>query len=316
MNSSLSTAAFPDTTELHAMAAKFAPAPLAVDTSRLSAGDRQALLKLIEAGRVIDDLFMRQLWSGDVDLYHRLQRDDSPLGQARLNLFRIYKGPWSDLDEHRAFLPGVPERKPPGANFYPVDMTRQEFEHWTAGLPEKDAQLAKSFFTVIRRNAQTGQLEIVPYHREWRDDLQRAAMLLRDAAALTGNSSLKHFLETRAAAFLNDDYYESDLAWMDLDSPIAVTIGPYETYNDELFGYKAAFEAYVCVKDEAGNAESAELFAPFAGSGKPPANRCRLPQSKARNHYSNPRRQRSAFRWETATTASKPLLSICRMTSA
>jgi hypothetical protein len=130
-------------------------------------------------------------------------------------------------------------------------MTREEFEHWVAALPEKDGELAKSFFTVIRRDPQSRHLETVPYYREYREDLQRAANLLRQTAALTENPSLRRFLETRAAAFLSDDYYESDLAWMDVDAPLDVTIGPYETYNDELFGYKAAFEAYICIRDDA-----------------------------------------------------------------
>src|SRR5205823_14248582 len=103
-------AIFPNLAELNAMAAKFAPTPLAADTSHLSEGDRQAVIKLIEAGRVVDELFMQQLWSDNVNLYKKLQT--SPLGKARLNLFWIYKGPWSDLDEHRASLPDVPERKP------------------------------------------------------------------------------------------------------------------------------------------------------------------------------------------------------------
>ncbi len=256
MNHSILAATFPDAAELKQMAAKFAPTPLTVDISQLSPGDRQALVKLIQVGRVVDDLFMQQLWNGDVTLHHRLQRDTSALGTARLHLFRIYKGPWSDLDGHRAFLPDVPERKPLGANFYPEDMTRDEFEQWVGGLPENDAAEAKSFFTIIRRNPQTRGLEIVPYYRAFHDDLQRAAALLRDAAALTDNASLKTFLQSRARAFLDDDYYESDLAWMDLDAPIDLTIGPYETYNDELFGYKASFEAYVCLKD---NAETARV---------------------------------------------------------
>ncbi|MBV9405505.1 MAG: hypothetical protein JO211_09185 [Acidobacteriaceae bacterium] len=246
----ITTAAPPDAAALRQMAAKFAPTPLTVEVAGLSSGDRQALIKLIEAGHVIDHLFLQQLWSGNLSLARELQQDTSPLGQARLNLFGIYKGPWSDLDEHRAFIPRVPERKPLGANFYPEHMTREEFESWEAGLSPADAKLAKSFFTVIRRDAQTRRLEIVPYYHEWQDDLQRAATLLRDAARLTGNASLERFLESRAAAFLDDDYYESDLAWMDLDAPIDITIGPYETYNDELFGYKASFEAYICVKDE------------------------------------------------------------------
>ena len=240
----------PDLADLQHMAAKFAPIPLRVDTAHLTDGDRRALVKLLEAGPIIDNLFVQQLWSGDVDLHKKLQRDNSALGRERLRLFRIYKGPWSDLDQHRAFVPDAPQRKPLGANFYPTDMTREEFETWVRHLPEDDAQHAKSFFTVIRRNTQTRKLEAVPYYHAFNEDLQRAASLLREAAQLTDNASLKHFLETRAAAFLDDDYYESDIAWMDLNAPIDVTIGPYETYNDELFGYKASFEAYICLKDE------------------------------------------------------------------
>jgi len=256
MNIESSVAAtFPDILELDQMAARFAPAPLAIDASHLNQGDRRALIKLIEAGHVIDDIFLQQLWSGNERLYAQLERDTSRLGKARLRVFLIYKGPWSDLDDHRAFLPDVPARKPPGANFYPEHITHEEFEQWVSGLPDKEAALAKSFFTVIRRDSAHGKLEIVPYYREYRADLTRAAKLLREAAASTDNTSLKHFLNARASAFLDDDYYESDLAWMDLDAPIDPTIGPYETYNDELFGYKASFEAYICLKDDAETAK-------------------------------------------------------------
>jgi len=237
-----------DSAGLKRMAAQFAPAPLSVDTAHLSAGDRKALVKLIEAGRVIDDIFLEQLWDGNQALKKRLAADRSALGQARLDLFQLYKGPWSDLDNHRAFLAGVPERKPLGASFYPEDMTREEFERWASDK-------AKSFFTVIRRKPGSRALEVVPYSRAYRPDLDRAAKLLRETASLTDNASLKRFLDTRATAFLDDDYYASDLAWMDLDAPIDITIGPYETYNDELFGYKASFEAYVCLKDEAETAK-------------------------------------------------------------
>jgi hypothetical protein len=244
-------ATYPQISELRAMAARFSPTPLKVDTSHLSAGDRTALIKLIQAGRVIDDIFLQQLWSGNERLLRELRHDTSPLGNARLHLFWISKGPWSTLDGRSAFLPGVPEHKPLGANFYPADMTREEFENWVKTLPEKEAELARSFFTVIRRDPKTKHLQTVPYFREYEPDLQRAATLLREAAAATDNPSLKHFLTTRASAFLNDDYFESDIAWMDVDAPLGITIGPYETYNDELFGYKASFEAYVSLTDQA-----------------------------------------------------------------
>ena len=251
-------ASLPDADELNRMAARFAPAPLNVDISGLSAGDRKALAKLIEAARVVNHLFMEQFWSGDLALYHKLQLDKTALGKARLHYFWINKGPWSEIDEHKAFLPGVPAKKPAGANFYPEDMTKEEFESWVKALAPAQKELAEGFFTVIRRDTGT-RLKIVPYNDEYKSDLGRAAKLLREAAALTDNVSLKKFLTTRAAAFSSNDYFESDMAWMDLDAPVDVTIGPYETYNDELFGYKAAFEAYINVRDDKESARLAFL---------------------------------------------------------
>jgi hypothetical protein len=250
-------AAFPNADELNQMAARFAPVRLEVDLSALSAGDKKALAKLIEAGRIVNHLFMQQFWSGDLALYQKLQQDKTPLGKARLHYFWINKGPWSEIDEHKAFLPGVPAKKPAGANFYPEDMTKEEFESWVKAHPDQKEQ-AEGFFTVVRRDANK-QLKLVPYHVEYKSDLAQAGKLLKEAAALTDNASLKKFLTTRAAAFGSNDYFESDMAWMDLDAPVDVTIGPYETYNDELFGYKAAFEAYVNVRDDKESARLAFL---------------------------------------------------------
>jgi hypothetical protein len=235
--------------ELKRMITRFAPTELRVDTSALSAGDRKALPKLIEAARIVNRLFMTQLWSGNHALAARLQKDKTPLGRARLHYFWINKGPWSDLDEHRAFLPGVPPKKLPGANFYPPDLTREEFEAWEKTLPEPERLQAQGFFTVIERDGAKG-LKAVPYSVVYKADLEDAARLLREAAAETDNATLKTFLTLRADAFLSNDYYASDVAWMDLDAPLDITIGPYETYNDELFGYKAAFEAYINLRDD------------------------------------------------------------------
>ena len=244
----------PALAQLEKMTAGFAPTPLRVDTSKLSPGDRQALAKLIEAGRTMNDVFMKQYWSGNLPLYARLQKDTSALGKARLHYFWINKGPWSELDDFKAFLPGVPPRKLLGANFYPEDMAKQDFERWLASLPEKEQGAAKSFFTVIRwkkdGSSAGRELTTVPYSEEYKDDLTRASNLLKEAAKLTDDASLKKFLNLRADAFLSNDYYESDMAWMDLDAPLDLTIGPYETYNDELFGYKAAFEAFVNLRDD------------------------------------------------------------------
>jgi len=249
------TTSAPDLASLRAMASRFAPTPLNVDVSGLSAGDRKALVKLIQAARIVNHIFMQQFWSGDLALYQKLQEDHSPLGRARLHYFWINKGPWSEIDEHRAFLPGVPARKLLGANFYPEDMAKEEFEAWTKTLTASEKDQAEGFFSVIRRGPD-GKLKIVPYNEEYKTDLAKAAALLGEAAASTDNATLKKFLTLRADAFASNDYYESDIAWMDLDAPLDITFGPYETYNDELFGYKAAFEAYINVRDEE---ESARL---------------------------------------------------------
>ena len=245
----------PGIAELNRMAARFVPTVLRVDTKTLSAGDRKALAKLVEAGRVIDRIFLEQYWSGNAALEQRLQKDMTPLGRARLRYFRINKSPWSTLDNFNAFLPEVPAHKLEGANFYPEDMTKDEFERWVASLPANEQENAKGFFFVIRRGAD-GKLSSVAYSEAHKEQLTEAGRRLQEAAALTGNASLRKFLMTRADAFLSNDYYESDMAWMDLDAPLDITIGPYETYNDEVYGYKAAFEAYINVRDDA---ESAKL---------------------------------------------------------
>jgi hypothetical protein len=240
----------PDAAELKQMSARFAPTELKADTSKLSPGDQKALVKLVEASRLINDIFMTQYWSGDHALWTKLESDHSELGRARANYFWLNKGPWSALDGLTAFLPNVPEQKLPGANFYPADMSRAEFESWVKTLPEKQQEEAKGFFTVIERGADK-KLKIVSYSETYKADLQKCAALLKEAAVSTDNPSLKKFLNSRAAAFSSDDYYQSDMDWMDLDAPIDVTIGPYETYNDDILGYKASYEAYINVRDSA-----------------------------------------------------------------
>ncbi len=248
------SATLPDLAQLEKMTARFQPTELRVDLSKLSAGDRSALVKLLGASSILNDIFLTQLWSGNQALYAKLRHDTTPLGKARLDYFWLNKGPWSDLDDHSAFLPDVPPKKLPGANFYPENMTREEFESWVRTLPKPEREQAEGFFTVIRRDANR-HLKAIPYSQEYKADLEKSARLLEDAAASTDNASLKKFLLARAVAFRSNDYYESDLAWMDLDAPIDITIGPYETYNDEIFGYKAAFEAYVNLRDDAETAK-------------------------------------------------------------
>jgi hypothetical protein len=241
--------------ELAKKISRFAPTVLTADTSRLSANDRQALKKIIEAAKLFDPLFLRQVWSGNDELYKKLQADKTVVGQQRLHYFLINDGPWSRLDNNEPFIEGVLREKPANANYYPDDMTKDEFNSWLNGLPGSEKEKATGYFYTIRRD-RNGKLMTVPYSEEYREFLEPAAKLLREAAALTTNKTLKDFLNKRADAFASNDYYQSDVAWMDLDAPIDVTIGPYETYEDELFGYKAAFEAYVTLRDAA---ESAKL---------------------------------------------------------
>jgi hypothetical protein len=241
--------------ELAGKIRRFSPTVLTANTARLSPGDRQALNKIIEAAKLLDPLFLRQVWSGNEALHEKLKADRSQVGRQRLHYFLINDGPWSRLDNNEPFIQGVPREKPPQANFYPDDITKDEFNSWLAGLPGSEKEKATGYFYTIRRDA-SGKLMSVPYSEEYREFLEPAAKLLREAAALTTNRTLKDFLSKRADAFASNDYYQSDVAWMDLKSPIDVTIGPYETYEDELFGYKAAFEAYVTLTDAA---ESAKL---------------------------------------------------------
>src|SRR5205814_307518 len=243
-----------EATSLNEKIRRFAPTPLTANTAQLSPGDRKALQKIIAAAKYYDALYLRQIWSGNEALLKKLAAGKSLLGRLRLHYFMINKGPWSQLDDNEPFIEGVP-RRPPQANFYPADITKDEFNAWLNTLTPDEKEKATGYFYTIRRGS-NGKLKTVPYSEEYREFLDPAARLLREAAALTSNRTLKDFLNKRAAAFASNDYYDSDVAWMDLDAPIDVTIGPYETYEDELFGYKAAFEAFITLRDEA---ESAKL---------------------------------------------------------
>jgi hypothetical protein len=244
--------------ELAKKIARFAPTVLTADTSKLTAKDKLALQKIIQAAKLLDPLFLRQVWSGNADLEKKLLADKSVRGKQLLHYFYINDGPWSRLDHNEPFIDGAPKEKPLQAAAYPDDMTRDEFNSWLKGLPEAEKQKATGFFYVIRRGSD-GKLMTVPYSQAFREYLEPAAKLLREAATLTTNASLKNFLNKRADAFGTDNYYESDVAWMELDAPIDVTFGPYETYEDELFSYKASFEAYVTLRDDAETAKLAKF---------------------------------------------------------
>jgi hypothetical protein len=238
-----------DTAKLQQMAARFAPTEIAADLSALSPSDRQVLAKLIAASKIIDALFLRQVWAGNDAMLLDLARNATADGRARLHYFLVNKGPWSRLDHDQPFVAGAPP-KPAGANFYPAGATKAEIERWIESLPEAERARARGFFTVVRRGA-AGALTLVPYSVEYQGELMQAAALLREAAALSSEPSLKTFLAKRADAFLSNDYYDSDVAWMELKGVIEPTIGPYEVYEDEWFNYKAAFESFITVLDRA-----------------------------------------------------------------
>ena len=222
--------------------AQFARTPLSADLSSLTADDRKVLDKLVEAAKLMNEIFLRQAWTGNPALREELKSLKGKDAEAAREYFTINFGPWDRLAERQAFIGDKPH--PPGAGYYPEDLTKQEFDGWLEKHPG-DKEAFTSNFTTIRRK--DGGLAAVPYSSEYAEWLKPAAKLLREAAAMTKNGSLKKFLELRADGFESNDYYASDFAWMDLDAPVEVTIGPYETYEDDLYGYKAAFEAFVTV---------------------------------------------------------------------
>ena len=246
----------PTLAELQRMTARFAPAEIGADVTALPKNERDALARLVEAARIMDALFLRQVWAGnDAMLQELAQRAANPVGPrasrtaaARLRYFLINKGPWDRLDHNKAFVPGAPA-KPESANFYPAGAGKAEVQKWLDGLSGAAKEAAAGFFTTIRRGDKG--FVAVPYSVEYQGELSRAADLLRDAAGLTADPTLKTFLTARADAFLSNDYYASDVAWMELDAAIEPTIGPYEVYEDEWFNAKAAFEAFITVRDDA-----------------------------------------------------------------
>jgi hypothetical protein len=245
----------PSSTELRTMTARFAPADIGADLTSLPDSERQALARLVEAARLMDSLFLRQVWAGNDALLQQLGHDivsrppgpERTTAEARLHYFLINKGPWSRLDHNRAFVPGVPA-KPEAANFYPAGATKEAVQKWLDGLSTNAKASATGFFTTIRRGPQG--FTAVPYSIEYQGELAQAAALLQEAASLTKDATLKKFLTTRADAFVSNDYYASDVAWMELDAAVEPTIGPYEVYEDEWFNAKAAFEAFITVRDD------------------------------------------------------------------
>jgi hypothetical protein len=226
--------------------AQFAPIQVKVDTAFLTKTQKKVLGKLVEASKLIDELYMNQVWSQNEKFKKSLSKEKK-LDRNFMAYFDIMYGPFDRKEENKPFIGGV--EKPKGANFYPPDMTKDEFEKWIKDHPA-DKTAFESWFTVIKREGD--KLVAVPYSKEYAKWLVPASKLLKDAAKITENESLRKFLNSRADAFLSDNYYQSDIDWMDVkDSPIDLTIGPYEVYEDDLFNYKAAFESFVNIVNPA-----------------------------------------------------------------
>ncbi|MCJ9430554.1 dipeptidyl-peptidase 3 family protein [Kordiimonas marina] len=238
-------AAHKESYDIKAQRAKIARIDMPVDTSFLSAEQKAVVNKLIQASNLMSEIYLRQRSAENPKIREEIANSNRPDKKILLDMFDLHFGPWDTIDGGHPFF-GT-KREPVGAGFYPEDMTKAEFEHWIKAHPE-DKEAFTSLYTVIRRDGD--KLVAIPYHIYYRQWLEPAAKLLKEAAAITKNPSLKTFLSERADAFLTDDYFKSELAWMDLkDTPIEVAIGPYEVYTDGLYGYKAAFESFVTIKN-------------------------------------------------------------------
>ena len=221
---------------------KVAPITMNADTSFLTGEERQVVNLLIEASVYIDQIYIRQLGPDNPAIREEIVASGDPL---MLSMFDLHYGVCDTLNEDHVFYGDTP--CPKGAGFYPADMTKAEFEDHIKANPDDKAAFT-SGYTIIKRN-DAGALYAVPYSVEYKEFLEPAAVKLRQAAKVTKNAKLRRFLNLRARALLTDNYFASEMAWMDLDGPIEVVYGPYEVYDDGLFGYKTAFETFITVKN-------------------------------------------------------------------
>ena len=225
--------------------AKFVPTELKYDSNALDERQKMVVEKLYQASKIMDSIFLDQVYSKNYEIKANLEKQNTEEAKLQLQLFDIMFGPFDRLEHNKPFI-GT-ETKPLGANFYPEDMTKEEFETWIKNHPD-DEKSFTSEFTVIRRK--DGGLVAIPYSQYWKDKLTQASDLLKEAAEFADNPSLKKYLNSRAEAFLSNDYYQSDMDWMDVkDNKIEIVIGPYEVYEDGLFNYKASFESFLTIRD-------------------------------------------------------------------
>ena len=237
--------------DLAARVRQFAPVELTFDAVLLNASDRALVRKLVEASDALNEIFRLQVWRGNLAYGDALAAASDPGLETAREYYAIMAGPWDRLAADEPFLDvGA---KPAGAGYYPEDATRDEIERWVSTHPE-DERSFTSYYTLIGRNKD--RLVAVPYHVAYAEPLERAAGLLREAAELAGNASLREFLELRARSLLSDDYFDSEVAWMRLSGNLVdPTIGPYEVYEDGLMGWKTAYETFIGIRDPGASAD-------------------------------------------------------------
>ena len=212
----------------------YAQVPLKTDISHLTQNEKEILRLMFKTADIMDDLFWQQAYGAKIDLM------DETKGEAK-GYAKINYGPWDRLNNETPFISGI-KAKPAGATFYPIDMTKEEFE-------QANIKDGKSPYTIIRRNRE-GKLYSIPYHENFKNQLSKAAEYLTKASELAEDAGLKKYLKLRATALMTDDFYASDLAWMDMkNANIDMVVGPIENYEDQLFGYKTSYSAYILVKD-------------------------------------------------------------------
>jgi len=223
---------------------KFAPVRMNVDTSFLSPSEKAVVNKLIEISPIMNGLYRNQLNAENTALFQAISKETGEDSKLLRSMFLQHGGVCDTLADNHVFYGDKP--CPKGAGFYPPDMTKEEFENWIEANPQ-DEEAFRSGYTIIRRRGD--KLIAIPYAQAYKAPVERISNIMKEAAELSEEPTLKRFLNMRAEAFLSDDYYESEMAWMDLEGNIEVAIGPYETYDDGLFGYKTAYEMFLTVKN-------------------------------------------------------------------
>jgi len=236
---------------LQTMISQFAPTEIKYDSTQLTSREKAVVDRLYQASRLIDSIFLKQVFSKNPEIKSQLEAATNKEDSLKLIYFIINAGPFDRLNHDAPFINGY--KKPLGANFYPDSITKDEFTNWIKNHPS-DEKSFTSEFTVIRRTGDS--LTAIPFNKFYQPEIGRISKLLREAADYADNPSLKKYLTLRAKAFETNDYFKSDMAWMDLTGKLEIVIGPYEVYEDGLFNYKASFESFITIIDPV---ESAKL---------------------------------------------------------